>query len=103
MDDFPAPGALPDPLPARSRGNGLPGKHFVPLLAVDARVTGGRVDRPDLAGSNCLENLVFFICIDNGTPEQAYQFPAAFTNALQIQHVIVYRIQLIFFDGQIDQ
>jgi hypothetical protein len=39
MDDFPAPGALPDPLPARSRGNGLPGKHFVPLLAVDARVT----------------------------------------------------------------
>jgi hypothetical protein len=40
MDDFPAPGALPDPLPARSRGNGLPGKHFVPLLAVDARVTG---------------------------------------------------------------
>jgi hypothetical protein len=40
MDDFPVPGALPDPLPARSRGNGLPGKHFVPLLAVDARVTG---------------------------------------------------------------
>lgn len=43
MDDFPAPGALPDPLPdplpARSRGNGLPGKHFVPLLAVDARAT----------------------------------------------------------------
>ena len=39
MDDFPAPGALPDPLPARSRGNGLAGKHFVPLLAVDARVT----------------------------------------------------------------
>lgn len=40
MDDFPAPGALPDPLPARSRGNGLPGKRFVPLLAVDARLTG---------------------------------------------------------------
>lgn len=44
MDDFPAPGALPDPLPARSRGNGLPGKHFVPLLAVDARMTGDVLD-----------------------------------------------------------
>ena len=40
MDDVPAPGALPDPFPARSRGNGLPAATFVPLLAVDARVTG---------------------------------------------------------------
>ena len=40
MDDVPAPGALPDPLPSRSRGNGLSASTFVPLLTVDARLTG---------------------------------------------------------------